>query len=126
MAGNQTLDKTSLNACRICTAAGVTNVPIAAGCDRPLAGDLVDGGFIHGESGLDGWDFGPIAVTLDDRHAVTAMRVGSAELRRPRAGLLIRRGWRRVRGVAARLERSPTNSTVDGIRTGARMARTTG
>jgi inosine/uridine nucleosidase len=38
VAGNQTLPKTTLNARRICTAAGITSVPIAVGRDRPLHG----------------------------------------------------------------------------------------
>jgi purine nucleosidase len=69
VAGNQTLDKTSLNARRICTVAGV-DVPIAAGCDRPLTRELKTAAYIHGESGLDGPAFGEPTVPLDQRHAV--------------------------------------------------------
>ena len=36
VAGNQTLPKTTLNARRVCTAAGITSVPIAAGRAQPL------------------------------------------------------------------------------------------
>jgi purine nucleosidase/pyrimidine-specific ribonucleoside hydrolase len=36
VAGNQTLDKTTLNARRVCTVANIHDVPIHAGCDRPL------------------------------------------------------------------------------------------
>jgi purine nucleosidase/pyrimidine-specific ribonucleoside hydrolase len=36
VAGNQTLPKTTLNARRVCTAAGITTVPIAAGRAQPL------------------------------------------------------------------------------------------
>jgi inosine/uridine nucleosidase len=70
VAGNQTLDKTSLNARRVCTVAGVRDVPIAAGCDRPLTRELQTAGYIHGESGLDGPAFGEPTVPLDPRHAV--------------------------------------------------------
>jgi purine nucleosidase len=69
VAGNQTLDKTSLNARRVCTVAGV-RVPVAAGCDRPLTRELKTAAYIHGESGLDGPAFGDPAVPLDERHAV--------------------------------------------------------
>ncbi|MFD9013948.1 nucleoside hydrolase, partial [Streptomyces sp. NPDC059552] len=31
VAGNQTLDKTTLNALRVCTVAGITGVPVAGG-----------------------------------------------------------------------------------------------
>ena len=70
VAGNQTLDKTSLNARRVCTVAGIRGVPVAAGCDRPLTRELKTAGSIHGESGLDGPAFGEPTVPLDPRHAV--------------------------------------------------------
>ena len=70
VAGNQTLDKTTLNAQRICTVAGITGVPIAAGCDRPLEVDLLTAGDVHGESGLDGPHFGTPTVPVHDLHAV--------------------------------------------------------
>jgi len=52
VAGNQTLDKTTRNALRILALAGVTDVPVAAGCDRPLVGELTVAEDIHGSSGL--------------------------------------------------------------------------
>jgi len=70
VAGNQTLEKTSLNARRVCTVAGIRDVPVAAGCDRPLARVLKTAAHIHGESGLDGPAFGEPTVPLDPRHAV--------------------------------------------------------
>src|SRR2546429_2883566 len=70
VAGNQTLDKTSLNARRVCTVAGIRDVPVAAGCDRPLIRKLKTAAYIHGESGLDGPSFGEPTVPLDPRHAV--------------------------------------------------------
>ena len=70
VAGNQTLDKTSLNARRVATVAGIRDVPVAAGCDRPLTRELKTAGYIHGESGLDGPAFGEPTVPLDSRHAV--------------------------------------------------------
>src|SRR5256885_2757626 len=70
VAGNQTLDKTSLNARRVCTVAGIRDVPVAAGCDRPLVRELKTAAYIHGESGLDGPSFGEPTVPLDPRHAV--------------------------------------------------------
>jgi purine nucleosidase len=70
VAGNQTVDKTSLNARRVCTIAGIRDVPVAAGCDRPLIRELQTAAYIHGESGLDGPAFGEPTVPLDPRHAV--------------------------------------------------------
>ncbi len=62
VAGNQTLAKTTLNARRVCTVAGITGVPVAAGCDR--ADD------VHGVSGLDGPRFPEPTVDAAPEHAV--------------------------------------------------------
>jgi inosine-uridine nucleoside N-ribohydrolase len=70
VAGNQTLEKTTLNARRVCTVAGITGVPIAAGCGRPLMRDLVISPETHGASGLDGPSFGEPTVPLAEMHAV--------------------------------------------------------
>ncbi|HEY3732864.1 MAG TPA: nucleoside hydrolase [Streptosporangiaceae bacterium] len=70
VAGNQTLDKTTLNARRVCTVAGIADVPVYAGDWRPLARDQVTAAEIHGSSGLDGPEFGEPAVPLQDEHAV--------------------------------------------------------
>jgi inosine-uridine nucleoside N-ribohydrolase len=70
VAGNQTLDKTTLNARRVCSVAGIRDVPIAAGCGRPLRREPIVSGEIHGASGLDGVDWDEPSVELDPRHAV--------------------------------------------------------
>ena len=70
VAGNQSLDKTTLNARRICTVAGIGDVPVAAGCDAPLVRPRIASPEIHGESGLDGPAFGAPTVPLDPRHGV--------------------------------------------------------
>jgi inosine-uridine nucleoside N-ribohydrolase len=54
VAGNQTLEKTTLNALKLCSVAGIRKVPIAAGMDRPLVRELRVAADIHGASGLDG------------------------------------------------------------------------
>jgi inosine-uridine nucleoside N-ribohydrolase len=54
VAGNQTLEKTTRNALKICSVAGIRSVPVAAGMDRPLVRDLQVAANIHGTSGLDG------------------------------------------------------------------------
>lgn len=51
--GNQTLEKTTYNARRVCTLLGL-NVPVAQGRPRPLLGAPMTAGNIHGQSGLDG------------------------------------------------------------------------
>ncbi|GAA4171188.1 pyrimidine-specific ribonucleoside hydrolase RihA [Phytohabitans flavus] len=74
VAGNTTLDKATLNARRVCTIAGISRVPVAAGCDRPLVAELRVADDIHGESGLDGPAFGEPTVPLAGEHAVALMR----------------------------------------------------
>jgi purine nucleosidase len=54
VAGNVALDKTTRNARVICELAGRADIPVYAGCDRPLGGDLVTAAHVHGETGLDG------------------------------------------------------------------------
>ncbi|MBA3349745.1 MAG: nucleoside hydrolase [Actinobacteria bacterium] len=70
VAGNQTLDKTTLNALRVMSVAGIKEVPVAAGAERPLMRDQVTAPEVHGESGLEGWPFEEPEVSLDSRHAV--------------------------------------------------------
>ncbi len=52
--GNQTLDKTTANALRVLELVGRTDVPVAAGAERPLTREPVVAAHVHGESGLDG------------------------------------------------------------------------
>jgi len=70
VAGNQTLDKTALNARRIMTVGRIHDVPVAAGMASPLVRPLVTAPYAHGESGLDGHDFGPPEVDLVAEHGV--------------------------------------------------------
>jgi len=53
VAGNATLSNTKLNALKICSLIGKTNIPIYAGSDKPLHYDLVTAEHVHGKSGLD-------------------------------------------------------------------------
>jgi len=70
VAGNQTLDRTTLNARRVCSVAGITGVPIAAGCERPIRRQPIVAAEIHGASGLDGVDWPEPTVPVEPRHAV--------------------------------------------------------
>jgi inosine-uridine nucleoside N-ribohydrolase len=83
VAGNQTLPKTTLNARRVCTAAGITSVPIAAGRAQPLNGRLRVAADIHGETGLDGPAFGEPAVAAESIGAIEFMRQVIMEPGRP-------------------------------------------
>lgn len=54
--GNQTIDKTSLNALNVCRYLNL-DVPIAIGVEKPLIRKVEVCEAIHGESGLDGFSF---------------------------------------------------------------------
>ena len=70
VAGNQTLEKVTRNALSVARIAGITGIPFAAGCPRPLVRTLTTAPSIHGESGLDGPTLPDPQLSLDDRHAV--------------------------------------------------------
>jgi inosine-uridine nucleoside N-ribohydrolase len=70
VAGNQTLEKTTANAIRVLEFAGRTDVPVAAGADRPLVRVPFVAAYVHGETGLDGPDLPPPQGAPVNRHAV--------------------------------------------------------
>ena len=51
--GNATLENTKLNALKVCSLIGRTDIKIYAGSDRPLKYDLVTAEHVHGKTGLD-------------------------------------------------------------------------
>ena len=71
--GNAELEKVTLNARRVLTLAGVTDVPVAAGAAGPRRGDLITALDVHGQSGLDGAELPEPAMALDPRGAVELM-----------------------------------------------------
>src|SRR5712692_3708685 len=70
VAGNHPLELTTLNALRVCTLAGITDVPVAAGCAAPLMRPLVTAPEIHGTTGLEGHEWGEPKVSAVPDHAV--------------------------------------------------------
>ncbi|MEL6793023.1 MAG: nucleoside hydrolase [Pseudomonadota bacterium] len=70
VAGNVPLELTSLNARKLCELAGRSDVPVFAGCDRPMARTLVTAEHVHGKTGLDGADLPEPEMSLQDAHAV--------------------------------------------------------
>ncbi|CBT74286.1 MULTISPECIES: uridine-preferring nucleoside hydrolase UriH [Glutamicibacter] len=70
VAGNQTLDKVTTNALVVGTIAGITGIPFAAGCARPLVREVETAGDVHGDSGMDGPAQPESTIELDERHAV--------------------------------------------------------
>jgi purine nucleosidase/pyrimidine-specific ribonucleoside hydrolase len=69
VAGNGTLERTTENARRVATLAGI-DVPIAAGARGPLRRELVTAPDVHGKSALDGPELPEPDRPLDPRPAV--------------------------------------------------------
>lgn len=70
VAGNQTIEKTTLNALKVCSLANIRNVPIAMGMDRPLIRPARPARDIHGETGMDGPNVPEPDLELSRLHAV--------------------------------------------------------
>lgn len=70
VAGNVPLPLTTRNARIVCELAGRPDMPIYAGCDRPLGRDLVTAEHVHGKTGLDGPTLPEPAMPLAEGHAV--------------------------------------------------------
>ncbi len=68
--GNQSLEKTTLNARKCVELGGLTDIPIAKGMPRPLVNAPRYAPEIHGLSGLDGVELPPPSVKLHPLHAV--------------------------------------------------------
>lgn len=68
--GNAGLERTTRNALRVLTLLGRTDVPVAAGADRPLMREPYVQPAFHGESGLDGADLPDPAVDVRPEAAV--------------------------------------------------------
>ena len=70
VAGNVPLERTSFNARQVCELAGRADVPVFAGCDRPMGRGLVTAEHVHGASGLDGAPLPDPVMTVQSTHAV--------------------------------------------------------
>lgn len=85
VAGNVPLPLTSVNALKMCELAGRADVPVYAGCPRPMRKKLYTAEYVHGPTGIDGADL-PEPVKLPAKgHAVdflveTIMGAASGEI----------------------------------------------
>ncbi len=70
VAGNQSIEKTTQNALKVCSLANIRNVPIAMGIDRPLVRPARHAADIHGASGMDGPSVPEPDIELAPQHAV--------------------------------------------------------
>ncbi len=70
VAGNVPLAHTERNARRIVELAGRPEIPVFAGCARPLRRPLTTAEHVHGRTGLDGVELPEPQVKLQSRHGV--------------------------------------------------------
>jgi inosine-uridine nucleoside N-ribohydrolase len=108
VSGNQTLDKTTVNALKLLEFTNRTEIPVAAGCDRPLVREQYVAAHVHGETGMDGPDLPTPQIHPVAQHAVDflAERIEPGVVLVPtgpltNVGLLLARHP----GVAGRLDR---------------------
>jgi purine nucleosidase len=70
VAGNVPLPLTSVNALKMCELASRSEVPVFAGCSRPMLKPLYTAEYVHGPTGIDGADLPEPTTRLHEAHAV--------------------------------------------------------
>jgi pyrimidine-specific ribonucleoside hydrolase len=80
--GNQTIEKTTNNALRVCTLLCI-DAPVAQGLNRGLLTDPIPAGNIHGQTGLDGPALPDPGMELSDLGAVRLMAKALQESKEP-------------------------------------------
>ena len=70
VAGNVPLELTQRNARMMCDIAGLTDLPVYAGCERPMVLEPITAEYIHGNTGIDGVDVFEPDTPLQQDHAV--------------------------------------------------------
>ena len=70
VAGNVPLDLTQRNIRIMCDIARRREIPVFAGCDRPMVRELLTAEKVHGKTGIDGIEIVSPQTPLKERHAV--------------------------------------------------------
>ncbi len=70
VAGNVPLALTERNARLMCDIAGRSDIPVYAGCARPMVRDLVTAEHVHGTTGIDGAEISEPVLPLQEQDAV--------------------------------------------------------
>lgn len=73
VAGNVPLDRVTTNARKILELASRADIPVYAGCSRPLCRTLVTAEHVHGATGLDGPDFPAPTMPVQAQHGVDCL-----------------------------------------------------
>ena len=98
VAGNVPLALTQRNARIMCDLAGRTDVPVFAGCPRPMVRELITAEAVHGQTGIDGIEPFEPETPLQSRHAVDflveTLMAAAAPITLVPAGPLTTSPWR--------------------------------
>ena len=70
VAGNVPLELTQRNVRLMCDIAGRGEIPVFAGCDRPMVRELLTAEKVHGKTGIDGIEIAEPETPLQEQHAV--------------------------------------------------------
>jgi purine nucleosidase len=70
VAGNIGLQQNAINARKVVELSGRRDVPVYAGCSRPMRRHLVTAEHVHGVTGMDGPDLPDPTIPLQDKHGV--------------------------------------------------------
>ena len=70
VAGNVPLALTQRNARMMCDIAGRRDIPVFAGCEKPMVREPITAEYIHGNTGIDGVDVFDPDTPLQEKHAV--------------------------------------------------------
>ena len=104
VAGNVPLHHTVKNALTLCELAGRPDLPVYAGCDRPISRRLVTAEHVHGKTGLDGVTLPEPAISPAPGHAVDYL---IETLRREPAGTVTLVPIGPLTNIAVAFQRAP-------------------
>ncbi|MEN1941629.1 nucleoside hydrolase [Luteimonas sp. MJ246] len=103
-AGNVGLGHTVANALKLCEVLGRDDVPVFAGCDRPLLHPAPDAADVHGRDGYGDAGLAPATRGAESRHAAEAI----IELSHRHAGRLLLVALGPLTNIALALRLDPT------------------
>ena len=111
VAGNVPLELTQRNARMMCDIAGITDIPVYAGCNRPMQYALETAENIHGKTGIDGVEVFEPETPLADGNAVSFI-IDTLLGAEPESVTLVPTGP--LTNVATAIHRAP--EVLDGIK----------
>ena len=103
-AGNVGLGHTVANALKLCEVAGRDDIPVFAGCDRPLLHPAPDAAYVHGSDGFGGAGYVAATRPADGEHAALAI----LRLSHAHAGRLLLVALGPLTNIALALKLDPT------------------